>query len=190
MSGSASIKELQRRIALYDDETAYKELFFIFHKPLLQFANSFVRSYEIAEEVVSDVFMKVWEKRQDQEEIENLRVYLYVCTKNAALKSLLKHQKQVAITIDELHVELESPYKNPEQLLITAEMLSRVQEAINSLPPRCKIVFKLIKEDGLKYKEVAEILQISIKTIDNQLAIALRKIGSAMNLNLRKPAAY
>ena len=187
MSGSASIKELQRRIALYDDETAYKELFLIFYKPLLQFANSFVRSNEMAEEVVSDVFMKVWEKRQAQEDIENLRVYLYVCTKNAALKSLLKYQKQVAITIDELHVELESPYKNPEQLLITAEMLSRVQEAINSLPPRCKIVFKLIKEDGLKYKEVAEILQISVKTIDNQLAIALRRIGSAMNLILKKP---
>lgn len=190
MNGSASIKELQRRIALYDDETAYKELFFIFYKPLLQFANSFVRSNEMAEEVVSDVFMKVWEKRQEQEDIENLKVYLYVCTKNAALKSLLKYQKQVAITIDELHVELESPYKNPEQLLITAEMLSRVQEAINSLPPRCKIVFKLIKEDGLKYKEVAEILQISVKTIDNQLAIALRRIGGAMNLSLKKPEPF
>jgi RNA polymerase sigma-70 factor (ECF subfamily) len=54
------------------------------------------------------------------------------------------------------------------------------------LPPRCKLVYKLIKEDGLRYKEVAEILGISVKTIDNQLAIALGKIGKAINVNLKK----
>lgn len=182
----ASLKELQRRIALYDDETAYKELFFAFYKPLLQFAQSFVRSADMAKEIASDVFIIIWERRQQLQEIENIKVYLYVTTKNTALKYLLKQQKQVAITIDELAVELKSTYHNPEELMVTAEMKARIDQAINQLPPRCKIIFKLIKEDGLRYKEVAEVLNVSVKTIDNQLAIALRKIGNTININLRK----
>jgi RNA polymerase sigma-70 factor (ECF subfamily) len=140
----------------------------------------------MAEEVVSDVFISIWERRQQMEDIKNLRVYLYICTKNTALKYLLKQQKHTAITIDDLKVELESLHNNPEQLLLTAEMRNRIQAAVNQLPPRCKIIFKLIKEDGLKYREVAEILNLSVKTIDNQLATALRKIGNAINIDLRK----
>ena len=69
--------------------------------------------------------------------------------------------------------------------MISAEMVRRITAAINSLPPRCKLVFKLVKEEGLPYRDVADILNISIKTIDNQLAIALRKISEAINLQLR-----
>jgi len=181
------IKELQRRIASYDDEPAYKELFFLFYKPLIQFATSFVRSAEMSEEIVSDVFIRLWEKRKQLEEIQNLKVYLYISTKNNSLKYLLKQQKQVAITIDGLAVELQSISDNPEQLMITAEIMARIQRTIDQLPPRCKIVYKLIREDGLRYKEVAEILDISVKTIDNQLAIALKKISAAIQVDLKKP---
>jgi RNA polymerase sigma-70 factor (ECF subfamily) len=186
MATLAFMKEIQRRIALYDDETAYKELFSLFYKPLQQFAFTFTRSPEMSEEIVSDVFISIWQRRRQLEEIENLKVYLYISTKNAALKYLLKQQKEVAISIDNLHVELESQYNDPEQLMMTAEMLARAEQAISDLPPRCKLVFKLIKEDGLRYKEVAEILGISVKTIDNQLAIALQKIGKAINVNLKR----
>jgi RNA polymerase sigma-70 factor (ECF subfamily) len=61
---------------------------------------------------------------------------------------------------------------------------------VNALPPRCKLVFQLVREDGLPYKEVAEILNISIKTIDNQLAIAVRKISEAINLRLKMKVNY
>jgi RNA polymerase sigma factor (sigma-70 family) len=115
-----------------------------------------------------------------------LKVYLYVSTKNTAFKYLLRHHREVAITVDDLSIELHSLDSNPEQLMVTAEMVSRIESAINSLPPRCKLIYKMIREDGLRYKEVAEILDISVKTIDNQLAIALKKIGNAIDLNLRK----
>jgi RNA polymerase sigma-70 factor (ECF subfamily) len=69
--------------------------------------------------------------------------------------------------------------------MITAEMMTRMRQAIDSLPPRCKIIFKLIREDGLKYKEVAEILNISVNTIDVQMAIAVKKI--CMALHIEKP---
>ena len=188
--GSDHTKELQRRIAIYDDQQAYQELFYLYYKPLLRFANAFVRSHELSEEIVSDVFIRIWERRAQLSEITNLKVYLYVSVRNMSLKYLLKKQKQASIGLDDLQVELESQHHDPEQLLLTAELMNRVARAIDDLPPRCKMVYKLIKEDGLRYREVSEILDISIKTIDNQLAIALKKIGKAININLRKLVCF
>ena len=86
---------------------------------------------------------------------------------------------------DDYRVQLRSIYFEPEELLITAEMISRIQQAIHQLPPRCQLIFKLIKDDGLKYKEVADLLNLSIKTIENQMTLALRKIGSAIRFDIR-----
>lgn len=190
ITGTDHTKELQRRIAIYDDQQAYQELFYLYYKPLLRFANAFVRSHEMSEEIVSDVFIRIWERRSQLSEITNMKVYLYVSVRNMSLKYMLKKQKQVSVSLDDLQVELESQHHDPEQLLLTAELMNRVARAINELPPRCKMVYKLIKEDGLRYREVAEILDISIKTIDNQLAIALKKIGKAININLRKLVCF
>lgn len=186
MLSPSEIRELQRRLAVYDDESAYKELFLVYYKPLQQFAFSFIKSQELAEEIVSDVFLKIWEKRAELESIGNLKVYLYVSIKNTALKYLLKQKRQVAISLDELDIELESFHWTPEELVLTAEMMKKIEDAINDLPPRCKIIFKLIKEDQLRYKEVAEILNVSVKTIDSQLAIALKKISKAIQLDLER----
>jgi RNA polymerase sigma-70 factor (ECF subfamily) len=185
-----NIVELQRRIALYDDEPAYKEVFFTYYTPLLRFAQTFVNDRQWAEEIVSDVMMKIWEKRKDLPSITNLRVYLYISTKNTALNYLSKQKKVEIVSIELLNIDFPSNMLNPEQLMISAEMMRRINNAINALPSRCKLVFKLVKEDGLPYKEVADILNISIKTIDNQLAIALRKISEAINLQLDMKLEY
>ena len=185
-----NIVELQRRIALYDDEPAYKQIFFTYYTSLTRFAYTFLDDIQSAEEVVSDVMMKVWEKRKDLPSILNLRVYLYISTKNTAINYLAKQKKVEIISLDNLNIDFPSTALNPEQLMITAEMVRRINQAVNALPPRCKLVFKLVKEDGLPYKEVADILNISIKTIDNQLAIALRKISEAINLQLKMKLEY
>ena len=70
--------------------------------------------------------------------------------------------------------------------MVTAEMMNLIQKAIEDLPVKCKMVFKLVKEDGLKYREVAEIMDISTKTVENQLAIALRKIGTAVDFDIKR----
>ena len=184
MPASLQIQELQQRIALHDDQTAYKELFALFYKSLQQFAISFVRSPEVAEEIVSDVFIKVWKKRAGLNRIHNLKLYLFISTKNGALNHL-RSQKKVFLQPEQYFVQLQSICFNPEKLMLTAEMMNRVQKAISDLPPRCQLIFKLIKEDGLKYRDVAELLQLSIKTIENQMAIALRKIGLAIHFDIR-----
>ena len=180
-----NILELQRRIGIYDDEPAYREVFLRYYTPLVDFALSYIPYRSLAEEVVSDVFIKIWEKRKTITQIQNLRVYLYISTKNTALNYLDRQKRTEFLNPDELKQEERSPFLNPEQIMISAEMMKRIQEAIQSLPPRCKLVFKLVREDGLPYREVAEILDISIKTIDNQLAIALRKISESINFSLK-----
>ena len=190
MRTAENIVELQRRIALYDDEPAYKEVFFTYYSPLLRFAQTFIDDMQRSEEIVSDVMMKIWEKRKDLPSITNLRVYLYISTKNTALNYLAKQKKVEMVSIEHLNIDFASNDLNPEQLMITAELIRRINTAINSLPPRCKLVFKLVKEDGLPYKEVAAILDISIKTIDNQLAIALRKISDAISPQLKMKLEY
>jgi len=183
MLASPHIQELQQRIALYDDQLAYKELFSLFYKSLQQFAVSFVRSPEVAEEIVSDVFIKVWKKRAGLHRIHNLKLYLYISTRNTAF-NYLRSQKKVFLQPEQYQVQLQSIYFNPEKLMLTAEMMNRVQKAISDLPPRCQLIFKLIKEDELKYREVAELLQVSIKTVENQMTIAIRKIGLAIHFDI------
>ena len=190
MAISDNMVELQRRIALYDDEPAYREIFFTFYKALVRFALTFLEDKQSAEEVVSDVLMKVWQNRKTLTSIENLRVYLYVSTRNTSINYLSKQKRNVVVSLDNLTIDFPSTALNPEQLMNTSEMMKRIHLAGYDLPPRCKLVFRLVREDGLPYREVAQILNISIKTIDNQLAIAVRKISEAINLNLRVKAEY
>jgi RNA polymerase sigma-70 factor (family 1) len=177
----------QQQIAFYDDQQAYKLLFTELYPYLYPFARALVKSKELAEEVVSDVFIKVWEKRKELAKIENLRLYLYVATRHIALNYLDQEKRKPTSPLDHLqHSEYITVHLDPERLLITSDMLALVRKAIDQLPPQCKIIFKLVKEDGLKYREVAEILNISSKTVENQLAIALRKIGNAVSFDVNR----
>lgn len=188
MIAAALLHKLVYKIALYDDAVAYKELFLLYHARLVQFSASVTRSKESAEEVVSDVFLKIWNNRAALTKVENVHLYIYVITKNLSINCLHKNQKDQVFSLDNAVVELESLYLNPEQLLITAEMHKRLHTAINELPPKCRLIFKLIKEDGLKYKEVAELLNLSLKTVENQMTIALRKIGQSVQFNVSRVA--
>jgi len=177
---TGEIKELQRRVGRFDDQYAYKELYTLLYGSLFEFAKTLVASRETAEEIVSDVFIRVWERRRELEKIGNLKVYLYVATRNIAFNYLDKQKRNPTGSIDDVDTEFISIYVDPEQLLITADMLALIRHAIDQLPPKCKLIFKLVKDDGLKYREVAEILNLSVKTVENQLAIALEKIGTSV----------
>lgn len=178
------LKVIQTRIALQSDEQAYEELFNHFYPSLYQFALSFVKTGQLAEEVVSDVFIRIWQKRAALARIRDLKLYLFISTKNTSL-NYLRQQKKDSLLPDDYRVQLRSVYFDPEQLLITAEMINRIQQAINQLPPRCQLIFKLVKDDGLRYKEVAGLLNLSLKTVENQMTLALRKLGSAIQFDIR-----
>jgi len=184
MNMTTPIDILVSRIANEDDADAYKELFHSYYNRLLQFSLSITHSKQFAEEVVSDVFLKIWLKRKSLVKIQNKHLYLYICAKNHSINKLAKERRGEVFSFDECQVEIQSVFFDPEQLMITEEMLKRIHGAINQLPQRCRLIFKLIKEDGLKYKEVAELLGISIKTVENQMAIALKKMEQSIGFDI------
>lgn len=176
------LKDIQ--LAIHNgEESAFAKLYQQFHKRLWSFCKSIVRSGETAEEIVEDVFVKLWCNRNTILSIEDLTVYLYVAVKNRALNTLSrKAQELVTSPFDFLEIEIDGKI-NPYDVLVNAEMMERMRKAIDELPPRCKMIFKLIREDGLKYKEVADILNISVNTIDAQMAIAVKRICLALNIS-------
>jgi RNA polymerase sigma-70 factor (family 1) len=176
----STIHELQTRVALYEDMKAYKELYYLFFDGLHRFSFSFVKSKEAAEEIVSDVFIKVWQMRSRLTEINNLKVYLFTVTKNFSINYIQRNYKNASLSIDAMDIEPVIELGNPEELCISSETLQTIRKIIQELPPQCRLIFQLIKEDGLKYKEAAEVLNISVLTVRNQLAIAIRKIGAAL----------
>ena len=164
---------------------AYKELYYLFFDGLHRFSFSFVKSKEAAEEIVSDVFIKVWQMRSRLTEINNLKVYLFTVTKNFSINYIQRNYKHASLSIDAMDLEPVIELGNPEELCISSETLQTIRKIIQDLPPQCRLIFQLIKEDGLKYKEAAEVLNISVLTVRNQLAIAIRKIGAALPTHIR-----
>lgn len=173
-------KELLQRIAA-GDEAAFRKVYNSIYRRLFQFALAMVKTRESAEEIVEDVFVRIWQQRENLPAVQNLRVYLYTATKNTSLNYLAgKAKASITEPFDHIHVDLADTTVTPEQILITAEIHQKIQKAVEALPPRCKMIFKLVREDGLRYKEIAEILNISINTIDAQMAIAVKRITQAI----------
>jgi len=181
------IAELQRKIALCDDMAAYRTLYDTLHRELFYFSYSIIKSREVAEEIVSDVFIKLWRIRNELLAIENLTVFLYTIAKNLSINHITRNYKYPKVSLDTIEVENISNFDNAEELFITAELARRIQQAILTLPSQCKIIFQLVRESGLKHKEVAAILNISEFTVRNQLVIAVKKIAAATQLDV--PAA-
>lgn len=179
-----SIPELQEKIALYDDMKAYRDLCDLFYHRLFRTAYAFIRSRESAEEIVSDVFIKVWQMRVKLTGIENLSVYLYTVTKNLCLKYITRQFKNPVTNLDEIPFETAVDFNTPEDICISSDIMNHIKEALNTLPPKCRLILQLVKEDGLRYKEVASILNISEFTVRNQLAIAVKKLGEVLPVYL------
>lgn len=183
-----TINGLLEKIILYDDELAYTSLYTHCYPSLTRFAYSFIKSRELAEEVASDVLLKIWRLRKKLTDLSDFRLYLYVSTRNTALNVLKKQQRVHHYSIEEAGVWMKADDCTPEQLLITAEFFKRIQSAILQLPPQCRLIYKLIKEDGLKYREAAELLQLSIKTIEAQMGIAMKRLYEVFQNSVQQPS--
>jgi RNA polymerase sigma-70 factor (ECF subfamily) len=180
---TSSLPHIQQGIYA-GNEQSLAELYRVFSKRLHHFARVITRSPEVAEEIVEDVFVKLWSNRHRINEVENLTVYLYVAVKNRSLNAISqKASELIKAPFDDLDIEAAQVVSDPYNLLVTAEMMKRMQQAVDNLPPRCKMIFKLVREDGLKHREVAEILNISHNTVDVQMAIAIKKICAELQIN-------
>jgi RNA polymerase sigma-70 factor (ECF subfamily) len=155
-----------------------------------RFAFSILKSKEDAEEVVSDFFITVWQKKETLTEIENPKLFFFVSIKNLSINKLSARKKHYAAFNEEYLVHFKSPFFNPSELMLSQEAVSKILDAVNDLPPKCKLIFRLIKEDGLKYADVATLLNISVKTVEAQMAIAVKRISNNYNFKAHFPEIH
>ncbi|WP_343744833.1 RNA polymerase sigma-70 factor [Chitinophaga sp.] len=163
---------------------AYNELYLALCGQLLRFSAAIVSSFHLAEEVISDVFITVWQKRHQLKHVENPVVYLYVTAKNLSLNYLQQSRRHLHESLELLDTSAFQIAPDAEAGMISAEVSQKIESAIRNLPPRCQLIFRLIKHDRLSYREVADLLDISTKTVDAQLSVAIKKITAAVRLDL------
>jgi RNA polymerase sigma-70 factor (ECF subfamily) len=172
----AQIQRLQQKIALYEDMKAYEELYNLLYPGVHRFAWAFVKNRDTASDIGSDVFIKLWQIRGRLTEIQNLKVYLFTLARNFSYNYLTQQYKKVVLSLDEADPDALISFDDPEALCISADAVEKIRLAIRQLPPQCRIIFQLVREEGMKYKEVADVLHLSVLTVRNQVAIATKKI--------------
>lgn len=155
------------------DITAFEMLFRTYYQPLCNYAYTFVQDRDEAEEIVQSTFLNVWEKRDNLSIHTAVKPYLYAMVRNACL-NVLKHEK-----IKQQHVALEMAVaersvESVARTVMATELETKIYQAMDKLPEQCRLVFKLSRFEELKYAEIAGQLNISIKTVENQMGKALR----------------
>jgi RNA polymerase sigma-70 factor (ECF subfamily) len=181
---SQRLPYLIQAIAHNSDEQAFEELFRIYYPALISYASSILRDSYVAEEICGDVLFNLWQNRKTLPTIKNISHYLYISVKHAAIshtRSRGYKEAQKNTSLNDVGETLTYELSNHELQLISKETLKELNTAINQLPDRCRLIFKLIKEDGLKYAEVAQLLDLSVKTVENQMSIAIKKLAAAVN---------
>lgn len=162
-----------------NDFSSYELIFNRYYKELYRFAFTYVRDATIAEEMAQEVFLYIWEKRKNIEVQTTLKTYLYSAVKNKCLNYIkleLPKQKSMA-DVSEIMLSVSMPRKDEGE---HDKLKQYIQSAIESLPNKCQKIFILSKNAGMTYEEIAEELDLSKKTVENQMGIALKKLRESL----------
>lgn len=165
------------------DQSAFRRFVDYYSDNLYYFALGFVGRKEIAEEIVSDVFCDVWQNKASYTAVENTKSWLLIMVRNKSISYLRKNDKYENISFDDIEEFYFPPVEAPDTVMIEKEMLDRINRSIEKLPPKCKMVFTLAKIQGLRYKEISEILNISVKTINVHIASAIAFLAEDTGLS-------
>jgi RNA polymerase sigma-70 factor (ECF subfamily) len=166
------------------DVTAFEAVFHALCPVLCLHVQRYVGSAEIAEDVVQDLFLALWRKREQLDIQESITSYLYRAARNRAIDAL-RHERVVERWQGK---SLSLPDMSPaviEDELLDAEFSAAVQQAIDVLPERCRVIFQLHRQDGLSYAQIAHRLDLSINTVETQMGRALRSLRARLRSLLR-----
>lgn len=166
-----------------DDQSALQELFDQCYLPVCTTIRRFIKDHALVEDLAQEVFVRFWEKRNTLQINSSLNGYLRRMAINEALGYLRKNK---------VHIEELDPQTNKElapdveKQLLHSELEDKIRAAIDNLPPRCRTVFQLSRFEELTYQEIADKMEISIKTVENQMGKALRVLREQLKqyLNL------
>jgi RNA polymerase sigma-70 factor, ECF subfamily len=171
--------ELLRRLRA-GDERALEAVFRAHYQGMCAFVQRFVYAPDVAEELVQDVFFKLWSKRDQLAEIDALKTYLYRAARNTALNYLRRRK------LEQSWEEQEGARGEPvagegaDDETATDELTQAVNSAVKRLPERCREIFLMSREGGLTYGQIASALGISIKTVETQMGRALKSLRLAL----------
>jgi RNA polymerase sigma-70 factor (ECF subfamily) len=184
-TNDTSERTLQERIRA-GDESAFDTVFRSHYAHLVRMAESVVRERALAEEVAQEVMLELWRRRETLQVEQTFRAYLLRSTRNRALNHV-RHQRVVAREAAIAAIESPSSPSAEDEMLGT-ELEQAVRAAINGLPEKCREVFQLSRDQGLKYAEIAVALEISVKTVEKRMGQALAELRDRLQQWLpRKP---
>jgi RNA polymerase sigma-70 factor (ECF subfamily) len=164
---------LNRNIAYNNlDKTLFEQLFKENFNSLCLFARGFVHDKDIAGDIVQEVFINLWNKKETITSDKSVRAYLYTSVKNRCLNHIRDHAKFRSYFLD-VEIEEEKPVTQPDQFE-KEEFQIKIDNAMNKLPEKCRQVFEMSRYEELKYGEIAEKLEISVKTVEAQITKALK----------------
>jgi len=169
-------KEIQR-----GNKSAFEELFLLYYDKLTAFASQYTRQIESAEEIASELFVKIWLRRDKLSDVLNPEVYLYISIKNACLNVIRADSKRSHLFKEPMEDVNADATWNEGTSMEDKELEEILDQAVAALPDRRRIIFKLIKEDGLKSSEAAKILGISVRTVENQLYKAIKTLAESIS---------
>ena len=155
------------------NERTFKDAYNDYFEIICRFLNYYTRDYQVIEEVVQDVFVCLWEDYEGKE-IQYIKTFLYNSARNRMLNYLRDEENHTVLLEKWARIELE---KNESVDCVDRELFYQLlQAAVESLPEKCREIFILSREEQLSYKEIAQVKEISIKTVENQMGIALKKV--------------
>lgn len=155
------------------NEREFEKLFRLHYKALHNLAFNLVRDRDVAKDVVQEVFVKLWQNRDRLDFGDQIKHYLFKATSHTALNHLRSARKLVPAETEHFAHLFASAGVDDLQY---KEFELKVRSAIDRLPPKCKTIYLLSRQEGLKYQEIADTLDISVKTVENQMGIALEKL--------------
>lgn len=165
---------LQQRLSR-GDETAFQETFELYFRVLVLFATKFSLDKESAEDLVQDVFVKLYEQKDRLQFHSSLKAFLYQSVRNRCIDVI-----RSAKTREKHHVEIKAGADleglNSEDLMMQSELEEKIYQSIKQLPDQCQLIFKMNRFEGKKNQEIAEELNISKRTVETQISKALKRL--------------
>jgi len=162
-------------------EKMYKRYF----KKCYSIALYFVQSTSSVEDVLSDVFLTLWNKRENLKDVKDWDSYLFITVKNHSLTFLEKNRQDNLSSIEQITIEIPGNDLTPEEKLLKKDMEESMQQAIQQLPEKTKIVYCMAKEEHMSYKQISEALDISERTVNTHMTTAIRRLTESLQKYFR-----